>query len=208
MDDDRLGPSEVGLDDLLGGRPRGQGGRFPGAYTHPAGARWLLGRLFFAVALSAVVYGLLYFMRLVVPYPLLVTTIFVITLVKYLLGLVPARRLPRQLTGRGIRPMGVDPAEPTATESDRDGVAVAVDRWAMRLGRSGGDGSSRRTTPTWLGELVDERLRQHHGFTRASDPRRAREMMGEELWRMLSNPPAGGHTPRDMTAMVKRIEEL
>ena len=201
-------PAEVGLDDLFG-RSGGSSPWFPaGSSSQTSGATWLLGRLLFSLAVSAVIYGLLYFMHLVVPFPLLVATIFVITLIKYVLAGVAAGPLPRQLTGRGIRPMDEDLSAVAAVDAAQDGIAVAVGRWTSRLGSAGEGRRGRAAQPTWLGELVDERLRLHHGFTRATDPRRAREMMGEHLWRMLHNPSAGGPTPRDMATMVKWIEEL
>ena len=199
---------EVGLDDLFGKPGPGQRSGAAAGSAGSAGSRWLVGRLFFAVALAAVTYGLLYIMRLMVPFPLLIVTIFGATFVKYTLGAVAAAPLPRQLTGRGIRP--VDPSSGTAGPVDdpHDGVAVAVGRWAARLGWLGEGRKRREAQPTWLGDLVDERMRLRYGFTRASDPHRAREMMGELLWGMLHNPSSGSHTPADMAILVKRIEEL
>jgi hypothetical protein len=203
MSDDPM-TAEVGLDALFE-RPRGAQVR-RGQSVYPPGARWLVGRLFFAIALAAVIDGLLYIGRLVVPFALLATTIFVVTLLKQALTGIAARPLPRQLTGRGLRPMDPDaPAPPGAEETD--GIAVAVGRWNARLAGSGGP-FRRGTSAVWLGDLVDERLRLRHGVTRVSDPQRAREMMGEHLWRMLQDPSAGGPTPRDMAAMLNRIEEL
>ncbi len=198
-------PTEVGLDDLFA-TPRGVPPLPVVRVPSPAG-RWLLGRAFFAVALGAVLYGLLYLVRLTAPYPLLVVTIFVITVLKYALGRIAARPLPRQLTGRGIRPG--DPGSGAGWPGPhRDGLDLAVGRWTEALHRGSRDsGWHADVVLPRLGELVDERLRLRHGFTRASDPPRAREMMGEHLWRMLHDPSAGG-TPRDMARMVTRIEEL
>lgn len=197
--------SEVGLDDLFGA-PRVASGpaRLPAV---PAG-RWLIGRLFFSVALGAVIYGLLYLARYAAPYPLLVVTIFVITVLRHIHRRLAICPLPPQITGRGIRPMEPGVARPQRSDPDADGLDLAVGQWIGRLERSGRD-------PTWfadkvqgrMGELVDERLRLRHGLTRASDPRRAREMMGEHLWKMLQDSSVGG-TPRDMAQVVTRIEEL
>jgi hypothetical protein len=198
--------AEVGLDDLFGqqGGPQRPVG---GSLTSP-GARWLVGRVFFAVAGAIVLYGALYVMRLTVPFPLLVVTIFVVTLVKYILGGVSAPPLPRQVTGRGLRPMDPSATAGGADEDPHDGVAVAVGRWTTRLGWLGEGRKGREAQPAWLGDLVDGRLRVRYGFTRDSDPRRAREMMGEHLWRMLQDPLAGSRSPADMAVLVKRIEEL
>ncbi|MBN1172487.1 MAG: hypothetical protein JXA67_09980 [Micromonosporaceae bacterium] len=197
---------EVGLDDLFG-----RTGTLPVARQgiRSPGARWLLGRLFLAGAGSAVIYSSLYFLGLVIPFALILVVVFVAAWLKHLLGWVAAPPLPPQITGRGIRPLAADAGDaPLPAEDDRDGVAVAVGEWAGRLAVSGGGASGRSTIVASLGDLADERLRLRHGITRASDPQRAREMMGEHLWRMLHNPSAGGPTPRDMEVFIQRIEEL
>jgi hypothetical protein len=196
---------EVGLDDLFGApRPQGwsstRGGPVPGG-------RWLLGRLFFAVALAAVIYGLLYLFRLTVPYPLLVFTIFIVTLMKYLLSRIGVRPLPRQLTGRGLWAAVAGSGAGQRGTQEPDGWELAVSGWTDRLSHAGRDAAVYRgSILPRLGELADERLRLRHGVTRASDPRRAREMMGEHLWRMLHD--LSSATPRDMALLVDRIEEL
>lgn len=137
MSQEPLAPTEVGLDDLFG-RTGSMPSRFAaGGVTGSPGARWLLGRLLFSLALSAVIYGLLYFGHLVVPYPLLLVTIFVTTLLKYVLAGVAAQPLPQQLTGRGIRPMNQDSGTRAAVDATQDGVALAVGRWTSRLTRFG-----------------------------------------------------------------------
>lgn len=196
---------EVGLDDLFG-----QGGTSP---TVSKGiqspmARWLLGRLFLSVAGAAVIYGLLYFLGLYISFALLVVTIFVVAALKHVLALVTTDRLPVEVTGRGIVPSRYDGSGVRTITQENDGVGIAVGRWAGRLSLSGNTGRGQETLATWLGDLADERLRLRHGYTRTSDPQRAREMMGEPLWRMLQNPSAGGPTPRDMAVLVKRIGEL
>lgn len=198
-------PAEVGLDDLFWQTGTQSVLRVD---TRSQLSRWLLGRVFLAVSGAAVIYGLLYFVRLTIPFALLLVFILVVAWLRESLRAVAAGPLPVQVTGRGIRLLGQDPGVTGPTLlGDHDGVAVAVDRWAGRLAMSG-SGSGRLVIKTVLGDLVDERLRLRHGFTRASDPDRAREMMGESLWRMLQNPSAGGHIPRDMAALVQRIEEL
>lgn len=196
---------EVGLDDLFGSPRPAASARTPAA--PPADGRWLLGRLFFAVALGAVIYGLLYLFRLTVPYPLLVITIFVVTLMKYVLARIGIRPLPAQLTGRGLRSPTAGPAARRRGNQEPDGLELAVLGWTEPLATAGKDDHQyRRMILPRLRELADERLRQRHGVTRASDPRRAREMMGEHLWRMLHEPSTA--TPRDMALLVERIEEL
>ncbi|WP_460913745.1 hypothetical protein [Plantactinospora veratri] len=59
-----------------------------------------------------------------------------------------------------------------------------------------------------LAELVDELLRQRHGVTRASDPERARGLLGEPLWNFLDTPPKRTPAPRDLAAIVAQLEKL
>jgi hypothetical protein len=59
-----------------------------------------------------------------------------------------------------------------------------------------------------LGELADERLRIHHGITRASDPRRARALLGEPLWLALADPGRRPPRQRDLAAYVETLERL
>ncbi len=58
-----------------------------------------------------------------------------------------------------------------------------------------------------LAELTDERLRLRHGLTRASDPRRARELIGETLWSALEEP-GRRVKPRDPTQYIESLERL
>jgi hypothetical protein len=94
-----------------------------------------------------------------------------------------------------------------------DSLRAAVRRWEQRLdwSRSDPDSFSRNVLPV-LGELTDERLRLRHGITRASDPRRARELLGAELWAVLgglgSNQRARSPKVRDLTMYVETLERL
>jgi hypothetical protein len=88
-----------------------------------------------------------------------------------------------------------------------DSLRTAVRRWEQRLewSRSDPDAFARNVLPV-LGELADERLRLNHGITRASDPSRARELLGEPLWLALGDP--GRRPPRDLAAHVETLERL
>ena len=104
------------------------------------------------------------------------------------------------------------------TESDNDYdyrfggtdmVRVAVRRWEQRLEWSQSD--PERFTGSLLpiiGELTDERLRLRHGITRASDPRRARELVGEPLWQLLNDPPRRPPKARELAGHVETLEKL
>jgi hypothetical protein len=90
-----------------------------------------------------------------------------------------------------------------------DSLRTAVRRWEHRLdwSQSDADRFSRNVLPV-LAELTDERLRLRHGLTRASDPRRARELVGEPLWLTLSEP--GRRPPKraDLATFVEALERL
>ena len=90
-----------------------------------------------------------------------------------------------------------------------DSLRSAVRRWEQRLERSQSDPASfsRNVLPV-LAELTDERLRLRHGITRASDPRRARELLGEPLWLMLGDPGRRPLRARDLAIYVETLERL
>ena len=90
-----------------------------------------------------------------------------------------------------------------------DSLRVAVRRWEQRLDWSQSDAErfSRNVLPV-LSELTDERLRLRHGITRASDPRRARELIGEPLWRLLDEPGRRPPKRQDFEIYVQALERL
>jgi hypothetical protein len=91
-----------------------------------------------------------------------------------------------------------------------DALRVAVHRWEVPLGWSRREDADRylRTVPKMLRELADERLRQRHGLTIATDPKSARALLGEELWTILTTPVKRPVAPRDLAASVSRLEKL
>jgi hypothetical protein len=90
-----------------------------------------------------------------------------------------------------------------------DSLRAAVRRWEQRLAwsQSDPDAFSRNVLPV-LAELTDERLRLRHGITRASDPRRARELLGEPLWLVLAEPGRRPPKAKDLTMYVESLERL
>ena len=90
-----------------------------------------------------------------------------------------------------------------------DGLEIAVGRWQDRLtwGERDRDRFLTVVAPR-IGELIDERLRLTHGITRATDPARSRELLGDEVWKILHDPPARGPSPRDVTSVVAKVEDL
>ena len=101
-----------------------------------------------------------------------------------------------------------------AEESDyrfvgTDALRTAVRRWESRLDWASTDAKrfSSNVLPV-LAELADERLRQQHGLTRASDPRRARELLGEPLWQLFAEPARHPPKARELAAHVETLEKL
>ena len=90
-----------------------------------------------------------------------------------------------------------------------DALRVAVRRWEQRLDWSQHDADkfSRNLLPV-LAELTDERLRLKHGITRSSDPRRARELVGEPLWQILAEPGPRPPKARDLSTYVEALERI
>jgi hypothetical protein len=90
-----------------------------------------------------------------------------------------------------------------------DTLRAAVRRWEQQLDWSQQDAEkfSRNVLPV-LAELTDERLRLKHGFTRSSDPRRARELLGEPLWEFLDEPGRRAPKPRELSTYVDALEKI
>lgn len=137
-----------------------------------------------------------------IPYPFLVCLLLAVVALRTVLGGVAARYLPSTL-----RKTPLSPSE----DVDRppDGVRQAVHRWAMRLDWTSDDlsrfGSVVRPA---IVDIVDERLRLHHGISRGANPDRARELVGLALWTFLHQPVTHSLTPRDLAVLVTRMEEL
>ncbi|HEY7224517.1 MAG TPA: hypothetical protein VH561_13150 [Micromonosporaceae bacterium] len=89
-----------------------------------------------------------------------------------------------------------------------DGLVAAVRRWDRQI-EWGSTGPARfaNTVGTHIGEVVDERLRQRYGITRASDPQRARELAGETLWALMG-PLTRVPTHRQMLAALDDLERI
>lgn len=90
-----------------------------------------------------------------------------------------------------------------------DALRAAVRRWERTLDRAHADPDlySRNVLPV-LAELADERLRLRHGITRATDPRRARELLGDPMWAALHDPGRRAAKTRDIETFVDVLERL
>ncbi|MET8148970.1 hypothetical protein ACIBSW_32970 [Actinoplanes sp. NPDC049668] len=110
--------------------------------------------------------------------------------------------LPRRSGSRGADEAG-------HRSAGIDTLRAAVRRWERQLDWSQSDAEafSRNVLPV-LAELADERLRLKHGITRSSDPRRARELLGEPLWEFLGAPGRRGPKARDLATYVDALERI
>jgi hypothetical protein len=109
--------------------------------------------------------------------------------------------------------IGAEHLEPVTARIDptqvADGIQLALGRWDSRLSWSERDPQRfMSVVRPRLADIADERLRQRHGVSRADDPRRARELMGERLWMFLFSPLASTPNPRELAAVVDDMEKL
>ena len=90
-----------------------------------------------------------------------------------------------------------------------DTLRAAVRSWERQLDWSQSDTErfSRNVLPVFA-ELTDERLRLKHGITRSSDPRRARELLGDPLWEFLDAPARRPPKPRELSTYVEALERI
>ncbi|WP_328465247.1 hypothetical protein OHA21_43080 [Actinoplanes sp. NBC_00393] len=133
-----------------------------------------------------------------IPLLLIVAALVVLRLILYAASLVTPPPAPHLRSRFGPE------APPVA-----DALRATVRRWEQNLDRAHSDPElyTRNVLPV-LAELTDERLRLRHGITRASDPRRARELLGEELWSALAAPGRRGLRARDIETFVNALERL
>ncbi|HEX5597442.1 MAG TPA: hypothetical protein VFX61_15700 [Micromonosporaceae bacterium] len=125
-------------------------------------------------------------------------------------ALLLLRRLTAQVTpppGRTPRSRGAD--DGLYRFDSADGLRGEVNRWQRKLrwARKDPDRFVRVVRPA-LAELVDERLRQRHGCTRASDPVRAKTLLGEPLWTLLTDSRTRSPSARQYAAILAKLEEL
>ena len=90
-----------------------------------------------------------------------------------------------------------------------DALRDAVRRWERNLEQAHADPQvhTRYVLPV-LAELTDERLRLRHGITRSGDPRRARELLGDEFFSALAEPARRALKARDLETYVQALERL
>jgi hypothetical protein len=112
----------------------------------------------------------------------------------------------RFVPGARIRQVG---RSPDPVEQVPDGLRMVLARWVESLEVAQSDAKRfNRVMLPQLGELADERLRLKHGVTRASDPARAREILGDPLWTFVTMPQRKAPAPRDLDQVITALEKL
>ena len=193
---------DSGLEELFGFTDEPAAGDRPTEQRPPSRAAWLIrNALLVAVATVVTVAGL----------RIAGTRVDILIIVAAFVAL----RLLMLAVAEVAPPPAVRAAARRAAEegdhhgSGTDSLRVAVRRWEQRLDWSQSDAGrfSRNVLPV-LAELTDERLRLRHGITRSSDPRRARELIGEPLWLALGDPGRRPPKRQDLATYVEVLERL
>lgn len=167
---------------------------------------WLLTNLVFSLAASIMAYVVLRTAGFAVAYPLIFAVLFTGALLRRALAAIDPQPLPAAAAG----------TLPAAAEDERvaamdraDGLFVAMARWDTRLEWTERDPSRFvRVVRARLADVADERLRLRHGITRTGDPDQARQLMGELLWTFVHVPITRNPTPKEMAAIVAKVEDL
>jgi hypothetical protein len=190
--------SDGGLDDLFSSRDEPVEEAEP-VVKRRSKALWVLRNLLLVAAATVVTVAALRSAGMRISVPLAVA--FFIGLRLVLLGVaeVAPPPLPKRRSGDGAS--GPGPAF--------DSLRAAVRRWERNLDRAHADAElyARNVLPV-LAELTDERLRLRHGITRESDPRRARELLGDPLWAALHDRGRRTARTRDLETYVDALERL
>lgn len=168
----------------------------PGEITVPVVLKTLAGC---AVAGFAAWY-LLLAVGVGIPYPLIVAVLAAFTL---------ARRIVISSHGAPLLVPEYHEQHEWLHESPHDQAYLGVRRWVNRLStvEIDRDAYERRVRPAIVA-VVDERLRLRHGIDRRHDPRRAAAVLGEPLWRFVTEPAARVPRPRELEALAVQIEQL
>jgi hypothetical protein len=200
----------VGLDELFENFSPQPPPRFKITESEPYRSTWWVTRILIALIAGGAVWGALHALRIGIPYPFVAAVILAGAVIREAIVDAEAEPLPVEVTGKDREPIAVDRSSGVRSAvTSSDGLEIAVGRWQDRL--SWGERDRERfftVVAPRLGELIDERLRLRHGFTRATDPARARGLLGEDVWKILYDPPSRGVSPRDVTSVVAKVEGL
>ncbi|BCJ52189.1 hypothetical protein Asp14428_36640 [Actinoplanes sp. NBRC 14428] len=194
-----------GLEDLFGGvaEQPAPAEEAPAAEQKPRSrVGWVLRNLLLVAVATAVTVAVLRSQGIKVSVLLVVAAFVALRLLMLAVSEVAPPPLPRPQNRRGEE-------SGDYRWAGNDTLRVAVRRWEQQLDWSREDGErfSRIVQPA-LAELADERLRLRHGITRASDPPRARELLGEPLWQMLNEPGRRPPKTRELSAYVDALEKI
>lgn len=191
------GSNNVRLSDLLGyGDDPGWRPRHEGTLVRRSVRRFLV-----TIAIFTVFWWLARTQGLGIPYPLIVTVVAALVLLRGLLDQVAAQPLPPVLHGY----------TPTGGPRIRldDGIRTAARRWESRIEWMHDDPArfASNVQPA-IADLVSERLRMRHSISLTGDPERAREIVGPRLWAFIHEPVRRTVKPQDLAAVVAQLEEL
>jgi hypothetical protein len=168
-------------------------------------AWWAVKSMLYAAALAGLIELILRLTGVAVPYLLAFAALLALFVLRRLVRLVgtPA---PARAAMVHRRPVADDGSYHWAAA---DGLRSAVGRWETRL-EWGHDSAERfaRSVQPRLAEIADERLRMRHGINRTADPAAARAVLGEPLWTFLTTPVTRPPSPREVAAVLARMEKL
>jgi hypothetical protein len=164
--------------------------------------RWLVRPVVISLVIAAGGGFVLRLMGLAVPYPLIFMVVLAVQLLRRTLTWVGPKPVPTRLLRRPEAPAGW---------GDDDGLRLAASRWEnrlvwVRLQRDPAQFS--KTMQPRMIQMIDERLRLRHGVVREHDPARARAVLGETLWTFVTTPVRENLAPRDLAALISRMEAL
>ena len=197
--------SDGGLEDLFGSRG---GDEVVAEETYEVAEKprskvaWVLRNVLLIAVATVITVSVLRSRGILVSVPLIVAAFVALRLLILAVSEVAPPALPRASARRGEE-------DGDYRWAGTDTLRAAVRRWEQRLDWSQNDAEkfSRNVLPV-LAELTDERLRLKHGITRSSDPRRARELVGEQLWQLLSEPGRRPPKARELSTYVEALERL
>lgn len=195
----------VGIDDLLS---REEDEPAPRRGPERPTRQFVIRTAITAPLVAAVLYAALPLVQIKLAYPLLLAFTLAALVIRRAVRLVvePGRRLTRDLVAHRV--VAYDPRFDDGNIG-ADGLSRAVLRWEMRLEWSGVERQRfMKRMPHFIGEIVDERLRQRHGVTLEHDRAAARRLCGPELWAFLTEPMTRIPTPRQFAVIVKQMEAL
>ncbi|MEU4215559.1 hypothetical protein [Actinoplanes sp. NPDC026623] len=193
-----------GLEELFGSHGDEVVAEEPGEVAEKPRSRagWIFRNVALIVVATVVTVAGLRSRGISVSIPLIVAAFVALRLLMFAVSEVAPPSQPRRAASRGAERGG-------DRWAGTDALRAAVRGWEQLLDWAQNDAekSSRNVLPV-LAELTDERLRLKHGITRSSDPRRARELLGEPLWVFLDEPGRRRPKARDLATYVDALERI